>query len=176
MAFNIKDFGAQYSGDYARPNLFEVTIGGYASKMYVKAATLPSATVGVIEVPYMNRKLKVPGDRTYVDWTCTVMNDESYGMRFNLLEWQKGITGISEFTSSLNVGEAHKVIEIQPYTRDGKGKKGVAQVYGWPSEIGTIDMSWETPDAIQEYTVTFAVSWDSAGIAGENGKMAALGG
>ena len=169
MGFSVNDFNNQYTGDYARPNLFEVNIAGIDSKMFVKAASLPATTVGLVEVPYQNRKLKVPGDRTFADWTATVIQDEEYKMRNQLLEWQKQILGFSEFKTTIGPGDAHSQITIQPYDRDGEKAGHVANVYGWPSEIGSVDLSWESADAIQEYTVTFSVSWDDGGVDG--GKL-----
>ena len=177
MSFLVSDFGKQYSGDYARQNLFLVDIHGIASPsgdpdgggMFVKAASLPAATVGMVEVPQQNRKLKVPGDRTFADWTATVIQDEHYYMRNQLLEWQKQILGFSEFKTTIGPGKAHRAILIQPYGRDGSIAGHRANVYGWPSEIGSVDLSWESADAIQEYTVTFSVSWDDGGVDG--GKL-----
>ena len=163
MAFNVTDFNNQYSGDYARPNLFEVQIGDWESKMFVKAASIPATTVGPVEVPYQNRKLKVPGDRTFADWTATIINDQNYVLREALLMWQRNITGFSGMESLIGVSEAHKSIEIQPYNRDGSKATFIHTVYGWPSDIGSIELAWETTDAIQEYQVTFAVSWDDGG-------------
>jgi hypothetical protein len=44
--------------------------------------------------------------------------------------------------------------------RDG-GASVPVMMTGWPSEIGAIDLSWETADTIQEYTVTFSVTYSS---------------
>ena len=175
--FVVDDFGLQYSGDYARSNLFHVTIAGndpaLEVEMFVKTASLPAATVGVVEVPYQNRKMKVPGDRTFADGTATIINDEAYVVREAILEWQQGITGFSGFESAVDVSAAHREITIQPLDRGGNDSTHSVRVYGWPSEVGAIDLSWETVDAIQEYTVTFAVSWDDGGIDGK--EMAVLG-
>ena len=175
--FNVTEFNNQYTGDYARPNLFMVNIdkitaiagGPTGGGMFVKAASLPATTVGMVEVPYQNRKLKVPGDRTFADWTATVIQDEHYYMRNSLLEWQKEILGFSEFKTTIGPGEAHRAILIQPYQRNGGIAGHRAYVYGWPSEIGSVDLSWESADAIQEYTVTFSISWDDGGVDG--GKL-----
>ena len=164
---NVADFGKQYSGDYARPNLFKVNIAQIDSEMWIKTASLPATTVGVVEVPYQNRKLKVPGDRTFADWTATVINDESYVVRSALLSWQEAITGFTSMASTMGVSTAHRKIEIQPLKRDGSNDTHIENVYGWPSEIGAIDLSWETVDAVQEYTVTFTVSWDDGGVDSE---------
>ncbi len=186
MTFNVENFNNQYIGDYARSNLFLVKIAGIGSihggpdggGMFVKGASLPETTVGMVEVPYQNRKLKIPGDRTFADWTATVIQDEGYSVRNQLLGWQADITGFSQFTSVLNVSAAHRLIEIQPYNRDGSKAPIVANVYGWPSSIGSVELSWETADAIQEYTVTFTISWDDGGVPGESNPtfVDALGG
>ena len=162
--FNVNTFNEQYTGDYARPNLFEVNIAGIQSHMFVKAASLPASTVGMVEVPYQNRKIKIPGDRTFADWTATVIQDEGYVLRTALLNWQAAITGFSVMTSTAGVATSHKKIEIQPYNRDGSSSTHKANVYGWPSEIGSVELSWETIDTVQEYTVTFSISWDDGGI------------
>jgi len=164
---DISKFGTQYSGDYARPNLFEVNIALIDSSMWIKTASLPATTVGVVEVPYQNRKLKVPGDRTFADWTATIINDEAYVVRGALLQWQKSIQGFTNFGAADGVSNAHRKIEIQPLNRGGEANTHKVNVYGWPSEIGAIDLSWETVDAVQEYTVTFSVSWDDGGVDSE---------
>jgi len=164
MSFSVNNFNTQYTGDYARPNLFEVNIAGIDSKMFVKAASLPATTVAAVEVPYQNRKLKVPGDRTYADWSATIIQDEGYVLRTALLNWQAAISGFSSMSSTAGVSTAHKKIEIQPFNRDGTASTHRANVYGWPTEIGSVELSWETVDTIQEYTVTFAISWDDGGI------------
>jgi hypothetical protein len=108
--------------------------------------------------------MKVPGDRTFADWTATVINDEAYVLRKAILQWQASITGFGKFISTAGVSNAHKKITIQPYNREGVKNTHAVNVYGWPSEVGAIDLSWETVDAIQEYTVTFSISWDDGGI------------
>jgi len=182
MTFNVENFNNQYIGDYARQNLFLVNIAGVRASgevagggMFVKATSLPATTVGMVEVPYQNRKLKVPGDRTFADWTATVIQDEGYELRNQLLDWQRDITGFSEFKSTHTVSAAHRKITIQPYNRDGsKAETHQANVYGWPSAIGAVELSWES-EAVQEYTVTFQISWDDGGIFSEP-KVNFLGG
>ncbi len=172
MSFNVTDFNNQYTGDYARQNLFLVDIdkitaiagGNPGGGMFVKAGSLPEATVGMVEVPYQNRKLKIPGDRTFADWTATILQDEGYVLRTALLNWQAAISGFSSFSSTAGVSTSHKQILIQPWNRNGTKSGHKANVYGWPSSVGSVELSWESADAIQEYTVTFTISWDDGGI------------
>ncbi len=174
MDFNVENFNNQYLGDYARSNLFMVKIAGIGAihggpeggGMFVKGASLPETTVGMVEVPYQNRKLKIPGDRTFADWTATVIQDEGYELRDQLLDWQREITGFTEFSTAVGMspGAAHRKITILPYNRNGSpATTHQANVYGWPSAIGAVELSWES-EAVQEYTVTFQISWDDGGI------------
>ena len=92
MAFNVNQFRTQLTGDGARPNLFEVrlTFPGYASSgasasakssFMVKTAALPGSTLGMVTVPYFGREVKVAGNRTFADWSVTIINDEDFLIR-----------------------------------------------------------------------------------------------
>ena len=85
----IDDFKANVSSDFARPNLFQVDLSFPTSiinnaslvnlgKFTVRAANLPASQVGVIEVPFRGRVLKIAGDRTFEPWTITVQNDSGF--------------------------------------------------------------------------------------------------
>ena len=79
---NISSFAGQFLKGGIRPHLFEVngTIGPFSDEkipFLVKAAQLPASTLGLIEVPYRGRKIKVPGDRTFAEWQITVLADTS---------------------------------------------------------------------------------------------------
>jgi hypothetical protein len=167
---NYDNFSSQLTAgsmNYARPNLFEVTLSLDGDEKFVcKAASLPATTVGVIEVPYQNRKLKVPGDRTFQDWTVTIINDENMAVRHALLAWQAEIQGFDKFGSDGSTpDDHHSFLTVTPLDRtiDGAISNSEVNLYGWPSEIGSIDLSWETTDAVQEYTVTFAITHDDSG-------------
>ena len=62
-----------------RPNMFQVDIsfpdtvdadGSLVSYM-CKSAVLPAANIGVIEVPFRGRTVKIAGDRTFDNWSAT---------------------------------------------------------------------------------------------------------
>jgi hypothetical protein len=52
-------------------------------------------TLGVIEVPFRGRRIKVPGDRTFADWTVTVINDEDQAMRKAFSNWMNYINAVN---------------------------------------------------------------------------------
>ena len=84
---NIANFAGQFLKGGVRPHLFEVA-GSFPGTgadekipFLVKAAQMPASTVGLIEVPWRGRKIKVPGDRTFAEWTITVLADGEYKLR-----------------------------------------------------------------------------------------------
>ena len=72
MAFSITKFrGGALNNSGARPNLFDVQLDSFPSTIGLtgteftfscKAAVIPAMTVGVVEVPYFGRNIKVPGN------------------------------------------------------------------------------------------------------------------
>ena len=98
MAFNISQFRSNLRFDGARPNLFEVgltfpntvlggTTSGQQALFMAKAAQLPGSTLGTVSMNYFGRELKFAGNRTFADWTITVINDEDFGIRNSLENW-----------------------------------------------------------------------------------------
>ena len=90
MAFTIDKFRTNaLNNSGARANLFDVTITGAtiagltASEFNFscKGAAIPAQTIGVVEVPYFGRVVKVPGNKTFDNWTVTVINDENFQIR-----------------------------------------------------------------------------------------------
>ena len=114
----IDDFKANVQADFARPNLFQVDLNfptgiiNNASlielgKFTVRAANLPSSQVGVIEVPFRGRVLKIAGDRTFEPWTITVQNDSNFVLRNAFELWASSIQAYNEnFTSAAGLGDA----------------------------------------------------------------------
>ena len=88
MAFNITDFRGAMNFDGQRPNLFEVTIpavsnawNGKDLNLFAKGTSIPGATIGTVIVPYFGREVKLAGNRTFPEWTVTVLNDENWSIR-----------------------------------------------------------------------------------------------
>ena len=132
MAFSVNEFRAQMQGDGARPNLFEVSMpfpafsspANAQAKMtfMCKTAQLPGSTVGVVPVQYFGRELKFAGNRTFADWTVTIINDEDFIVRNAFERWMNGIN-----THRTNLRNA-AALTPSGYTQDAEvyqyGKNG----------------------------------------------------
>ena len=126
----------------------------------VKAANIPASTVGVIEVPYRGRTLKIAGDRTFEPWTVTVLNDKGFALRSKFEEWSTKIQALQQ-----NLQEAKVIAEYQAdavvrqYDRQGAIVRSYKFAQIWPSNISAIDLAWDSNDTPEEYTVEFQVQY-----------------
>jgi hypothetical protein len=162
MAFLVDTFKAALDGGGARPNLFEVQVtnpidGGGDQKLTFtcRAAQLPASTIGTVETFYFGRQVKLAGDRTFAEWTVTILNDEDFVVRNAMERWMNAING---HISNLQL--APEILYKQQATVTQFGKSGQRiKEYTFlglhPTEVGAIDLAWDTNDTIEEFTVTF---------------------
>ena len=173
----IDDFKANVAADFARPNLFQVDLAFPSGiinnsslvnlgKFTVRAANLPSSQVGVIEVPFRGRVLKIAGDRTFEPWTITVQNDSKFVLRSAFELWASSVQAYNEnFTSAAGLGDADDStgyfadMTVHQLARDVKDgdKPKILKSYRFynvfPSAIAAIDLDFGNNDAIEEFTV-----------------------
>jgi len=182
MAFNVNEFSGALKSGGARNSLFQVNItnpiNGVADvqvPFLCKAAQIPAATLGVVEVPYFGRTVKIAGNRTFAEWAPTIINDEDFAIRNAMEQWSNSI---NSFQGNLRTtgGSAPALYkanaQVIQYSQTGDILREYTFVGIFPTEVSTIDLAWET-EGIQEYTVTFQydyweVSGGSTGNAGGN--------
>ena len=173
MAFNVNQFSGALKDGGAGNSLFEVTItnpiNGVADinvPFMVKAAQIPASSLGTIEVPYFGRQIKLAGNRTYAEWTPTIINDENFDIRNAMEAWSHAINSPQGNLRTAG-GSAPALYksnaQVTQYSKTGE----ILRVYNfvgiYPTEVSTIDLAWET-EGIQEYTVTFQYDyWEVAG-------------
>ena len=85
---SIQNFLSNLKGGGASPNRFEVVIDFPAfaatqeeirkTAFLVQASQIPGSNLGVKEVGFRGRQLKLPGDRTFEDWEATFYNDTDF--------------------------------------------------------------------------------------------------
>jgi len=161
MSFSINEFKSQLVGGGARPTLFEVrltnpvtSVADFKIPFMVKAAQLPGSTLGSYTVPYFGRQIKYAGDRTFEDWTVTVINDEDFLIRNALEAWSNSINSHVSNTRSLPQDYKSDAQVIQ-YGKDGTALRQYTFQGLYPINLDPIDLNWETQDTIEEFGVTF---------------------
>ena len=130
------------------------------STMLVKAANLPASTIGVIEVPYRGRTLKIAGDRTFEPWTVTVLNDQEFRLRAKMEEWATRIQNLQQnIQDAKEIGDYQSNAIVRQFSRQGDQKRAYSFQGIWPSTVSAIDLAWDSNDTPEEYTVEFQVQF-----------------
>ena len=173
MSLRIDDLKAKLTGGGARPNLFKATInfpnyaGGNSelTSFLCKAAQLPSSVIGQIDVPFRGRQLKVAGDRTFENWTVTVINEDAFEVRNSFERWANGINEHRNGTGILNPADYQADLTIEQLNRQNETIKEIILRGAFPVNVAGIDLSYDTTDTLEEYTVEFAYQyWEAAGV------------
>lgn len=195
----LEDFKARLIGGAARPNLFEVELNfptfatestttasvdqtrsiSELSRFMIKSANLPASNVGVIEVPFRGRTLKIAGDRTFDVWTVTIINDVDFTIRTAFEKWMNainkhddnsGLINPSQYQrdaivkqfgrTSLASAQSNVTNPIQTNAGDSIPVLKAYKFYGiFPTAISAIDLSYDSSDSIEEFTVDLQVQW-----------------
>ena len=188
---SIADFKGKLVGGGARPNLFEVTIpalpdgiawDGDTFRYMCKAASMPASTIANIDVPFRGRIFKVAGDRTVDVWSITVINDEDFKLRNAFEEWMDLIAKLDNNLGATSPDAYMVDAEVfqlgrgstKASTDSGGSDNTVLKQYKFqsifPTSLSAIDLSYDTGDTIEEFTVEFQVqSFEYAGAGGANG-------
>lgn len=180
MPFNVQQFRASLATDGARASLFDVQLtfplavatGGSAPGSFgtaqqqvtfrARSSSLPGDTISSIGVNYFGREIKVAGNRSFPDWSFTVINDEDFNLRNTFERW---MSGINSHVSNLRLpsmlsgdGGYQQDAFITQYSKIGVPIKTYRLVGCFPTDVSAIDVDWAA-DNIEEFAVTFAYQW-----------------
>ena len=165
MPFSVNDFRAQLTGGGARANLFEVILPfpgasnpGEASQKFTfmcKAASIPGSDIGMIEVPYFGRNIKLAGNRTFAEWSTTIINDEDFAVHSGIVNWMNMIQAHSENIRTGDVGDYQVDATVNHYGKTGDLIKTFNFINLFPTALAAIDLGWDQNDAIEEFACTW---------------------
>ena len=174
----ISQFKSALKGGGARPNLFEVELTTFPTgiswdadifKYLCKAAALPASNVAAIDVPFRGRTFKVAGDRTIDTWTVTIINDEDFKLRRAFESWSEliakldnnlGATQPAAYMSNATVYQLGRGSTASSTTNAGTDSSILAAykfIDIFPTTVSNIDLSYDSGDTIEEFTVEFQV-------------------
>ena len=128
--------------------------------------------MGIIEVPFRGRVLKIAGDRTFEPWTVTIMNDSKFSLRNAFETWVEKIQAANEnITQTTGLGDATDAtgyfcdMFVHQLSRDAsKGEKAnILRSYKFTdvflSNVSAIDLDFGSNDAVEEFTVELQVQY-----------------
>ena len=188
----LSQFKSKLAGGGARPNLFEISIPTFPTaiaeawspgddnengmfKFLAKGTALPASNLGNIEIPFRGRTLKVAGDRTFDDWTVTIINDEDFKLRTAFERWSNvisrlddatGVTNPSSYMTDGFVQQLGRGPTANTGSNDG-GESSVLRTYKFfdvfPVTVAEIALSYDTTDTLEEFDVTFRYQYFTIG-------------
>mgnify|MGYP001158328514 CR=1 FL=1 len=197
MAISVTRLREKMTGGGARPSLFFANINMSSIKpaldnvsrevledaktlsFFMKGAQIPDSTLQPIPINFLGREFKVPStDRTFQDWTVTVINDEDFRIRHVFEAWVEYMTpGKAIFASAKAFGGEGDIensifcdMSVHQMAKSGgpvKYENGSTEQYlgsyffkdAFPTSVSQIDLNWDQKDVIEEFQVTFAYQY-----------------
>lgn len=163
-----------------RPNLFLATINFPSTavdrptgdtvdlvNLLCKSAALPASNLGVIEVPFRGRTVKIAGDRTFDTWTATFINDRDFKVRHAMERWMRSINAHDANTAELIVPNSTAGytanITVDQLERDATVGGSILRSYNlvgcFPTNVSQIDLAYDSNDQIEDFTVEFQLQY-----------------
>ena len=183
---NVSSFLTQVKQG-VRPNMFQVDItfpgtveADQTLVSYMcKSAALPASNIGVIEVPFRGRTVKIAGDRTFDNWSATFINDKEMKTRSYFEQWLNEINTHKANTANITDPTAYgRTVVIKQHEKDntpaGSELRSYKLWYAFPISTSAIDLAYDSNDQIEEFSVEFQYSYwtvgdDSDTTAGDSG-------
>jgi len=182
MATRINDFLTNI-GQGVKPNMFSIDIQWPAGNLVsnvptessekdlinvlCKSAALPASNLGVIEVPFRGRTVKIAGDRTFDTWTATFFNDKDMKIRSYFESWLESMnTHEGNFAPNFipNQTEGYmcdvKVKQLEKHgVEGGQVLREYTLKHAFPTNVSQIDLAYDSNDQVEEFSVEFQYSY-----------------
>ncbi len=173
-------------GEGVKPNMFVVDVNWPSDlasapsgdnkelvNLLCKSTALPASNIGVIEVPFRGRTVKIAGDRTFDTWTATFFNDKDFKIRTYFEKWLERINTHESNNAPLYIPSNSDngymaTVKVKQMRKDDKESGSVLRQYdllhAFPTNVSQIDLAYDSNDQIEEFSVEFQYSyWTSPG-------------
>ena len=175
---NIDRFKGFLTGGGARANQFRVfmtTPGPVAAAIptektsfLCKGAALPGQTIAEVPVPFRGRNLYIAGDREFDTWDTTIINDTDFEIRNEVEAWMNSINDLETNLGLNNVDDYTSDLIVEQLGRDNRTLKTYVLRNCQPTVMSPIELSYDTTNAIEEFTVTWRYTHFSTGRGGSS--------
>ena len=183
ISSNVSEF-LQKIRQGVKPNMFKVSLNFPGTlkltaddqdltDLLCKSAALPASNLGVIEVLFRGRTVKIAGDRTFDTWTATFVNDQDMKIRGLFENWLNQINSHADNTAGLVAPSAvtgyMAQIKVDQLEKDAVALDTSANVvrgytlhHAFPTSVSQIDLAYDSNDQVSEFTVEFQLSYWTA--------------
>lgn len=134
---------------------------GESIKFYVKGAQIPQRSFNDIEIKYFGQTLRIPGDNIIDDLILTFINTDYFKIRTLFERWMHELNQFDNgYKKEAKEGIEESIIHIKQI---GKNFDDILAEYVfyncYPKNISTIELSQDSNDMIEDFTVTFSYSY-----------------
>jgi hypothetical protein len=163
----IDEFKNKLTGGGARANLFRVdgtfpavavAQAGVNPALHIqfmaRSASIPAVSIAPVTTFFQGRPLVLAGDRTFAPWSIQVINDSSYPLRKAFEAWSNRINTIATNVSRLGLANYAQEWKVTQLDREGRDVQTYKFIDCWPSDIGAIQLDFNTKESIEEFSVT----------------------
>ena len=179
-------------GQGVKPNMFMVDVQFPNSlnktgedqqliNVLCKSAALPGSNLGVIEVPFRGRTVKIAGDRTFDTWTATFFNDKDFKLRSFFEEWANQLNTHEGNTAPLFTPSRDGYMAdlfVKQLEKDSEAEGSVLRTYKlhhcFPTNVSPIDLAYDSNDQIEEFTVEWQYSFFTASGDGARSEVSGI--
>lgn len=163
---SISDFKAQLINGGFRPNQFECYINfptavdggsnaGQQARFLAKSASMPASTVSSVPISYRGRPVKFAGEREFQPWSIDIYTDTDFNVRTAFENWIELMQSASSTTGALLPSSYQADITVNALDRNDQIVKVYTLHDAFPTEVGAINLDWETNNQIATFSVTF---------------------
>ena len=163
MAESLTNFISGFKNP-AKTNMYKLVFRGENGAVVpsgldirAKGAQLPTAEMGIMEIPYKGRKVKIPAERSFSEWTVTVMETNDMNVRRSFEKWMSVMDAEDEIKRNT---AALSTIDVILLKGDNSTPSITYTLYGaFPSSLASVDLSFDEQTTPLEYSVTFQYSY-----------------
>lgn len=120
-----------------------------------RSSKTPASTVGVIEVPFEGRNIPIPGDRSFEEFSLTILATNDFKVKNTLEIWSEAINGSeTNTTTSLDYTDFLRDVTVEMLDVNDRVVKTYTLQDAWPSLVDGIDLDRGSMDSSTEYNVT----------------------
>lgn len=143
------------------PDEGNITIsGGHFGTLYVQSTTTPDHTISAVNIPFRGRQIPFVGDRSFTNWSFTVIDDDQHDFRntfekwFNLMQDEESITRSNTLSDLMQDWQVELLDEqtddaVRTYTL----------MHCFPVSIGTQELNVGGASDPSQFTVEIAYNY-----------------
>lgn len=163
--FSIDSLKSKFR-DYAKPNLFKIKInppsvisGEWNDEegILAKAASLPGVDIDNYVLERAGKTINVPsGKIENTPYSITFLNDVDNSLRVMFHRWQQAVIfNWEKSTIGLTKDIMDASVMVTQYDGQHKATYSVKLVNAWPKSISEIQLTQESENQIEEFSVDF---------------------